>query len=235
MKGKRNVFTNFLKGKVAFFVTTNFHKFNEARRVLARLGVTAAMLRIKAVEIQDDNLEKIARGSVLDAVEKSSLPVLVEDAGLFVEALKGFPGPYSSYVYRTLGTRGVLKLMQGVTRRNAYFYSVIAFHSPLQVSPKCFHGKVEGKITPKEQGKKGFGFDPIFTPKGEISRSFAEMTTIEKNKFSHRAQALRKFATWYKSTCNEGFKYERGFALKKSSEEESCRKPEGEEPIQSDL
>jgi XTP/dITP diphosphohydrolase len=189
-----------LKGKVAFFVTTNFHKFNEARQVLAEHGISAAMLRIEAIEIQDDNLEEIAKASVRDAVEKSGLPVLVEDAGLFIEALKGFPGPYSSYVYRTLGTRGILKLMKGIAERNAYFYSVVVFCSPEQASPKCFHGKVEGKITLKEQGNQGFGFDPIFEPKGGVGKTFAEMITSEKNKFSHRAQALRKFAKWYSSS-----------------------------------
>lgn len=189
-----------LKGKVAFFVTTNFHKFSEARRVLAEHGVAAAMLRIEAIEIQDDDLEEIAKTSVQDAVEKSGLPVLVEDSGLFIGVLKGFPGPYSSYVYRTLGTKGVLKLMEGIAKRNAYFCSVVAFYSPERASPKCFHGKVEGEITLKERGNQGFGFDPIFEPKGRVGRAFAEMTTTEKNRFSHRAQALRKFAAWYRST-----------------------------------
>ncbi|MFB0514901.1 MAG: XTP/dITP diphosphatase [Candidatus Bathyarchaeia archaeon] len=189
-----------LKGKVAFFVTTNFHKFNEACQILAKQEVAVAMLKIEAIEIQDDDLEKIAKASVRDAAEKSGLPVLVEDAGLFIEALKGFPGPYSSYVYRTLGTKGVLKLMDGIAERSAYFYSVIAFYSPKRASPECFHGKVEGNISLKERGKQGFGFDPIFKPKGGVDKTFAEMTTAEKNKLSHRAQALRKFAAWYKST-----------------------------------
>jgi len=189
-----------LKGKVAFFATTNFHKFNEARRVLAKHGVAAALLKVEATEIQDDDLEKIAKASVREAVEKSGLPVLVEDAGLFIDALNGFPGPYSSYVYRTLGTRGILKLMEGIANRNAYFYSVVAFYSPEDASLKCFHGKVEGKITLNKQGNQGFGYDPIFKPKGRVIKTFAEMTTTEKNEFSHRAQALRKFAAWYKST-----------------------------------
>ena len=189
-----------LKGKVAFFVTTNLHKFSEARHVLAEHGVATAMLRIEAIEIQDDNLEEIAEASVRDAVEKSGLPVLVEDAGLFIEALKGFPGPYSSYVYRTLGTRGILKLMEGANKRKAYFYSVIAFCSPERVSPKCFHGKVKGRIILNEQGNQGFGYDPIFEPTGGDGITFAEMTATEKSKLSHRAQALRKFAVWYRST-----------------------------------
>lgn len=90
--------------------------------------------------------------------------------------------------------------MEGIDERSAYFYSVVAFYSPNDDSPKCFHGKVEGNIALKERGNQGFGFDPIFKPKGGIGKTFAEMATTEKNKFSHRAQALRKFAAWYKST-----------------------------------
>jgi len=188
-----------LKGEVVFFVTSNFHKFNEARQVLAENGIATALLKIEVTEIQDDNLEKIAKASAQEAVEKSGLPVLVEDTGLFIKALNGFPGPYSSYVHRTLGTKGILKLMKKVNKRNAYFHSVVAFHSPELATPKCFHGKVEGEITLKERGNKGFGFDPIFKPKGVDAKTFAEMTTTEKNRFSHRAQALRKFAKWYSS------------------------------------
>jgi XTP/dITP diphosphohydrolase len=189
------------KGKVTFFVTTNIHKFNEAREELAKHGITVALLRMEIPEIQDENLEKIAKASAQEAMEKSGLPVLVEDAGLFIEALKGFPGPYSSFVYRTLGTKGILKLMRGTTKRSAYFHSVVAFHSPERNSPKCFHGRVEGEITTKERGNKGFGFDPIFKPKKGSGKTFAEMTTTEKNRLSHRAKALRKFAEWYDSVA----------------------------------
>jgi XTP/dITP diphosphohydrolase len=181
--------------KVAFFVTGNIHKFNEARRVLVEYGISVAMLNIDAIEIQDDSLENIAKTSAIDAAKKSNLPVFVEDAGLFINALKGFPGPYSSYIYRTIGAGGILKLMQGERKRDAYFSSVVAFCNPREsFEPKIFQGKVEGRITYEEKGKQGFGFDPIFQPYGRNGITFAEMTTHEKNKHSHRAQALRKFA-----------------------------------------
>ena len=102
----------FPRGRVAFFVTSNIHKFNEARPILAEYKLATAMLKIEAVEIQDDSLENIAKTSAIDAVKNCGLRIIVEDAGLFVEALNGFPGPYSSYVYRTIGTRGILKLME---------------------------------------------------------------------------------------------------------------------------
>ena len=199
MAKKNNVSANFPRGRLAFFVTGNTHKFNEARLILAEYKVAAAMLKIEAVEIQDDNLESIAKASAIDAVKKCGLPIFVEDAGLFIEALNGFPGPYSSYVYRTIGTKGILKLMENVDKRDAYFQSVVAFSSP-EEAPKCFQGKVKGKISMEERGGSGFGFDPIFEPSGGRKKTFAEMATTEKNEYSHRAKALRKFAEWYTST-----------------------------------
>jgi len=189
---------SFPRGRVAFFVTGNIHKFNEARLILAEYKVATAMLKIETIEIQDDNLENIAKASATDATKKCGLPVFVEDAGLFIKALNGFPGPYSSYVYRTVGTKGILKLMENIDERDAYFQSVVAFSSPEEAS-KCFQGKVKGKISMEERGGSGFGFDPIFEPSGGRKRTFAEMTTTEKNEYSHRAKALRKFAEWYKS------------------------------------
>jgi XTP/dITP diphosphohydrolase len=186
----------FPRGRLAFFVTSNVHKFNEARLILAEYKVSVAMLRVEAVEIQDDSLESIAKASAIDAVKKCGLPIFVEDAGIFIEALKGFPGPYSSYVYRTIGTKGILKLMENIDERDAYFQSVVAFSSP-EEAPKCFQGKVKGKISMEERGSSGFGFDPIFEPSGGNKETFAEITTTEKNEYSHRAKAMRKFAEWY--------------------------------------
>ena len=197
-KKKDNVFANFPRGKLAFFVTSNVHKFSEARQVFSKYKVAAAMLSIEAIEIQDDNLENIAKASAIDAVKNCGLPIIVEDAGLFIEALNGFPGPYSSYVYRTIGTVGILQLMKNVDEREAYFQSVVAFNGPEQ-TPRCFHGKAKGKISLEERGSLGFGFDPVFEPSGGGNRTFAEMTTSEKNEHSHRAGALRKFAEWYTS------------------------------------
>ncbi len=189
-----------IKGRIIFFATNNVHKFNEARRVLAEHKIAVGMLRIKSVEIQSERLEDIAGASVIDAFEKCHLPIIVEDAGLFVDALNGFPGPYAAYVYRTIGNQGLLKLMENVEIRKARFESVIAYLSKDLKSPKCFKGEVQGEImTEQKRGKEnsGFGFDPIFKP-SRTSKTFAEMSISEKNRFSHRAEAFRAFADWYK-------------------------------------
>ena len=189
-----------LKGHFVFFATNNVNKFNEAREVLAECKIAVGMLRVKSLEIQSDSLEEIAEASVKEAFERYRLPMVVEDAGLFVEALNGFPGPYSAYVYRTIGNEGLLRLMEKTDDRKATFNSVIAYFSSQLKSPICFEGSVSGKIVHEERktdNKMGFGFDPIFKP-DTSNKTFAQMTVAEKCRGSHRAAALRKFAAWYK-------------------------------------
>jgi XTP/dITP diphosphohydrolase len=198
-RGKRKSFQ--LKGRVIFFATNNVNKFDEARRVLAEYNIAVGMLRVKSVEVQSESLEEIARASASDTFENCRLPVIVEDAGLFIDALNGFPGPYAAYAYKTVGNRGLLRLMRNVEARSAHFESVVAHFSAGLKSPVCFHGEVLGEIAIKERrgnSRSGFGFDPIFKPL-DSSKTFAEMTLAEKNEHSHRARALRKFAEWYKS------------------------------------
>jgi len=100
-----------LKGRVIFFATNNVNKFNEARMVFSEYKIAVGLLRVKTLEVQSDSLEEIAKTSVVEAFRKCNLPVIVEDAGLFVEALNGFPGPYAAYVYKTIGNKGLLQLM----------------------------------------------------------------------------------------------------------------------------
>ena len=189
------------KRKVVFFATGNINKFNEARSILGQYGIAVGMLRLKDDEIQSENLKEIAETSVKNAYQRCRLPIFVEDAGLFIEGLGGFPGPYAAYVYKTVHNCGILKLMENAADRRAEFQSVIAYcDDQTPCEPVCFEGEVKGEITlaeRKEQGKSGFGFDPIFQPAGS-QETFAEMTIAQKNGYSHRAMAIRKFAEWYK-------------------------------------
>jgi XTP/dITP diphosphohydrolase len=190
-----------LKGKVIFFATGNIHKFNEARVVLSQHGLAAGMLRLKGIEIQSDNLAEIAASSALQAYRNCHLPIIVEDAGLFVDALKGFPGPYAAHVFKTIGNAGLLKLMKGAKDRKATFRSAIAYCNSETDDVFCFEGEAVGEITLQERvtnKKYAFGFDPIFQPEGS-NKTFAEMDIIEKNCFSHRAKALHRFAQCYRN------------------------------------
>jgi len=89
----------------------------------------------------------------------------------------------------------MLKLMAGESDRRAEFRSAVGY-CELGQKPKIFTGKVEGTITLGVKGKGGFGYDPIFSPNEGDGRTFAEMSTAEKNNFSHRARAIEAFLNW---------------------------------------
>lgn len=178
---------------VVFFATGNRHKVEEVKRILHPYGFEVVQLKTRKLEIQSDDLGEIASYAV-SSLQTEKRPVFVEDAGLFIHALNGFPGPYSSYVYKTIGVRGILKLMEKVKDRRAYFLSAIALLDKRDNIYE-FIGRVEGKIAHKARGSGGFGFDPIFVPEGS-DLTFAEMSLDEKNKFSHRARAAEKLAIW---------------------------------------
>lgn len=177
------------------FVTKNEHKVLEARYILSAYGVEVVRAEAPKVEIQSDSIEEIAGYSARSICEKlkPTEPYVVEDAGLFVNALNGFPGPYSEYVHRKIGIKGLLKLLEGVEDREAYFKSCVGLCWRNMV--RVFVGVVEGWIADVPRGDKGFGFDPIFVPKG-YGRTFAELNVEEKSAISHRGKALRLLAHW---------------------------------------
>jgi XTP/dITP diphosphohydrolase len=87
--------------------------------------------------------------------------------------------------------------MAGEVDRRAEFRSAVGYCEP-GGRPEIFSGVVEGTISLEVRGSLGFGFDPIFSPREGDGRTFAEMSTSEKNNFSHRAKAIEAFFRWYK-------------------------------------
>ncbi len=180
-------------GMRVYFITSNEGKFKEAREIGNKYGVEVEWLKKEYLEPQGNDLEEIARLSAELLAKEIEKPFFLEDSGLFIPALKGFPGPYSSYVFKTIGNEGVLKLMEGVEDRRAYFLAVVAFWDGEKVL--TFKGRVDGTIAREMRGEKGFGFDPIFEYNG---KTFAEMGE-EKNEVSHRRKALEKFFEYLKN------------------------------------
>ena len=180
------------------FVTRNKGKFDEAARVALDYGIRLSQVKLAKYEMQADDLRKIAIVSAEHALrELGASRILTEDAGLFIESLDGFPGPYSSYVYGTLGVGGILKLLEKIRKREAYFACVVAYCCADYT--KCFEGVVNGRISLRPRGGQGFGFDPIFIPDQGDGATFAEMGINQKNRFSHRALAFSKFCIWSNS------------------------------------
>jgi XTP/dITP diphosphohydrolase len=178
------------------FVTSNRHKFEEISEIAADRGIKIEMKDLPCEEIQADKIEEVASKSAVDACTLLGKPCFVEDAGLFVSSLRGFPGPYSSYVFRTIGNDGLLRLMARAKNRRAEFRSAISYCEP-NSEATTLTGRAVGKIALKSRGSHGFGFDPIFIPGNSDGKTFGEMTIAEKGAISHRARAGKKFLKWY--------------------------------------
>ncbi len=140
-------------------------------------------------ETFEDNAVKKARFTA----RVLGFPAIADDSGLVVEALGGRPGAYSSRYAGEGATdldnnRKLLKDMEGITDREAYFLCVLAIAVP-RGPALIYEGKCEGVIAREMSGGQGFGYDPLFyhPPSG---KTFAEMSSEEKNRLSHRGKAM---------------------------------------------
>ena len=146
------------------YVTGNWAKILSARQILEPLGYKVNQVKMDTIEIQDDDMEKVAAYSAKWASDKLKCNVVKNDSGLFVEALNGFPGVYTHYVDDTLGEKGLLKLMKGIENRKAYFKEVIAY-CEYGKEPVTFVGITKGTLAKRKSGKYGWSWD--FIPDGE--------------------------------------------------------------------
>ena len=148
-------------------------------------------------EQRSDDIAEIARGKARYSYSRLKTPLIVDDTGFFIDSLNGFPGPYAAYVLNSIGNTGILKLMEGISDRNARFTTGIAYAD--EHCTEVFTGTLEGKIAFSPRGKNGFGYDPIF----EIgTKTLAEFSIEEKSAISHRAKALSAFHDWFVARHN---------------------------------
>ncbi|MFQ6137346.1 MAG: XTP/dITP diphosphatase [Candidatus Hydrothermarchaeales archaeon] len=175
------------------FVTSNEHKFNEAKEIFKKYGIKLEWLAQDYKEIQGDSLEEIVVESLK---EIGGTSIMIEDAGLFIDALYGFPGVYSRFVEDTIGNKGILKLMESIEDREARFESVVGYKDE-EGEMRVFKGVVKGRIAHEIKGKGGFGYDPIFIPEG-YNKTFAQDIKV-KNDISHRKRALEEVARFLRN------------------------------------
>lgn len=179
------------------FATNNAHKLEE---VMSILGNKIELLSLKDIECHDeipetaDTLEGNALLKARYIYERYHTDCFADDTGLEVEALHGAPGVYSArYAGNNHNSennmRKLLEELKGVNNRNAWFRTVFALI--IDGKEHLFEGIVNGEIVSVRKGTSGFGYDPIFVPKG-YTQTFAEMGNAEKNKISHRAIATQK-------------------------------------------
>jgi XTP/dITP diphosphohydrolase len=167
------------------FVSTNGGKFREVKAILDEYGVRTSWSRRSLPELQADRLETVVKAK-LEAAARFGPRVIVEDSGLFVPALRGFPGVYSSYALATIGLDGLLRLVNG-RKREASFRTVAGLAIRNRTWTRS--GKCHGRLADRPLGRNGFGYDPIFIPDGE-TQTFGQLEAAEKNLRSHRAKAI---------------------------------------------
>lgn len=197
--------------KRLLFLTGNSGKLAEAQLYFGPLGYQVEQFLQngqppEVVEPQAETLrivanEKIKRARKLLAANGETAAIFVDDSGLFIDALNGFPGVNSALVHEQIGCGGILDLMRGQTERGAEFRTCAILWDGVEYVGE---GVCRGEITVDERGENGFGYDPIFVPAGIEDSSagslstggltFAEIQTADKNAFSHRRKALEAVA-----------------------------------------
>lgn len=147
------------------YVTGNWAKIMSAKQFLEPLGIEINNVKMETTEIQADTVEEVAMYSAKEASDKLKCTVLKNDSGLFVEALKGFPGPYTHYADDTIGEDGLLKLLEGVKNRKACFIEAFAY-CEYGKDPVVFKSVTKGQIAYEKSGEYGWSWDFIFIPEG---------------------------------------------------------------------
>lgn len=182
--------------KELLIATHNQHKKEEIQQILGTDFTVKSLTDYDLHEEIIEDGESFHANALIKAqycYEKTGQPSIGDDSGLVVEALDGRPGIYSA---RYAGDHDFAKNMVKVLdelgdteNRTAYFVTVLCLVN--QNGVQYFEGRVYGTLTKDIRGEKGFGYDPIFIADGE-SVTFAEMRPEDKNRISHRSQALAK-------------------------------------------
>jgi XTP/dITP diphosphohydrolase len=197
--------------------TGNEGKISEFEILLEDFDVTIKSLKdfgpIPPVKEDGKTFEDNAVKKARHTARVLGLPALADDSGLAVEALGGIPGVHSA---RYAGQNApdaannakLLKAMDGQTRREALFMCVISIAVP-RGPALIYEGRCEGLITQEPLGDRGFGYDPLFYYP-PLNRTFAQMSSEEKNKVSHRGKAMAelrnefdKVLIWLKQRLTE--------------------------------
>lgn len=185
------------------FATNNKHKLEELQAIL---GDHYTLLSLKDIDCFDEipeeqpTLEGNASQKAFYIYDKFGMNCFADDTGLEIEALNGEPGVFSArYAGEDKNSEAnmnkVLDKLAKINEREARFRTVISL--VIDGEEKQFEGIVNGEILKEKRGDSGFGYDPIFKPKG-FDQSFAEMGLDDKNKISHRGRAVQKLVDYLK-------------------------------------
>ena len=183
-----------------YFVSNNLHKYSEIKSMSNDkiIGLDLKFCKQDIIEIQNEKIEKIAIEKAKSAYNIVKKPIIIEDDGLFIKSLNGFPGQYSKFILKSIGNIGIIRLLKGSSDRSAYFKSIFVYNDGIII--KVFYGKIIGKIS-STITEGGWGYDPIFIPLNRNNKkgiTFAKLSqTNKKNELSHRRIAFYKLIKWF--------------------------------------
>ena len=188
------------------FATNNSNKIKEVSNLISN---QIEIMSLKDIGCKEDIVE--SENTIIDnAILKANYiknnygyNCFADDTGLEVDFLNGRPGVYSKRFAGEnstdeLNMEKLLECMKESNNRNARFRTVIALNINNQVI--TFTGVCEGEILKQRRGNNGFGYDPVFLPKG-YNNSFGEMSIIDKNKIAHRSKAVKKLINYLNKFC----------------------------------
>lgn len=187
-----------------YFVTGNAYKFEVAQKAVEGTGIELIQERLDTPEIQSTSVEEVAAYSAKWACEKSGKPVVVTDAGYYIEALKGFPGPYIKYINQWLTSEDLVRLMQGKENRKVISRDCLAYCEPGK-EPVTFVCEWVGQIAdrPVITDKPGStSINEIFIPEG-YDKVEAEISKEEMIKFWAKNDPWKRLADFIKTKNNE--------------------------------
>jgi non-canonical purine NTP pyrophosphatase (RdgB/HAM1 family) len=167
------------------FVTSNPNKLREAEAVLGR---PLESCDLDLPEIQSLDLVEVVRDKAATAARRLGRPVLVEDTGLELAGLGGFPGPLVRWVLASVGAEGIARMARAFGDPGATARCLLcATDGETEVFGE---GVVAGRIAERPRGRGGFGWDSVFVPERPGGRTYGEMDEDEKNAISHRRRAF---------------------------------------------
>lgn len=170
----------------AALVTANPGKLAEARRLC---GADLEVVELDLAEVQSLDIHQVLQTKAEDAFTRLARPLIVEETGLELAALNGFPGALVKWLLDAVGAEGIARLAISLGDTRAVARCALCYRD-LQRSVSS-EGSVQGHLVLPPRGEGGFGWDPVFRPDG-CEQTYAEMTDLQKDHISHRGHAWRQ-------------------------------------------
>lgn len=182
------------------FITTNEWKVSFANRRLNKYGITVKKYKSNLIEQQELDAKEVALHKAKQLMGKMKRPFIVEDGGLYIKSLNGFPGALVKPILDAMGNELFIKMIESKKDRSASIRSILVYCDPISKSTKIFVGECPGKISKSPKGKvyNGWTLSKIFMPY-KLNKTLAQMNKKEYSWFVDKLEKndhYEKFARW---------------------------------------